>query len=80
MTSEKRAQKFHTYDASRHYPDGGSACDWLKLCVAQWYRIWTSQQTPGGRTHISFSRVACATVRVIKFHSHVFVTMLRPTC
>ena len=54
MTYGKRAQKFHTYDASRHYPDRGSACDWLKLCVAQWYCIWTSQQTPGGRTHISF--------------------------
>ena len=28
MTPEKRAQKFHTDD--RHYPDLGSASDWLK--------------------------------------------------
>ena len=28
MTSEKRAQKFHTM--TRHYPDLGSASDWLK--------------------------------------------------
>ena len=27
-TSEERAQKFHTDDV--HYPDLGSACDWLK--------------------------------------------------
>ena len=27
MTSEKQAQKFHTNDA--HYPDLGSASDWL---------------------------------------------------
>ena len=56
FTAKKRLknERRNSILMTRHYPDRGSACDWLKLCVAQWYCIWTSLQTPGGRTQISF--------------------------
>ena len=39
MTSEKQAQKFHT--DMRHYPDLGSASDWLR-------QISLMEETPCG--------------------------------
>ena len=44
MTSEKQAQKFHT--DMRHYPDLGSASDWLR-------QISPMEENPCGSTPIS---------------------------